>query len=294
MGRGLEVDVGSRLALVMADADSLCADFDRLGADSAGVRASKRPERSPYDLPLPSKLIQVVTEKEIGDRELLIVGDVHGCYHELKELMDTNAINKDNTCVLFVGDLLNKGSYSIEVVQYIMDNGWYSVRGNHDEICMHEHAQAQSIEPRPKFQWVTQLQKEEVDWLYELPYALHVPTRQILVVHAGLLPGTPLEKQSLDAFLHMRCVEQKGDKLEWNRKFSEDMKLWAEVWSGPDHVYYGHDAKRLFIEFPFATGLDSGCVYGLNLTAIYPLTRKVLTVKAHQNYTKKELVVKSS
>ena len=245
------------------------------------------PERSPYDLPLPDELVHVLTEDDIGGRELLIVGDVHGCYDELKELIDMNDINKESTCVIFVGDLMNKGPYSLKVVQYIMENGWFSVRGNHDEESMQEHALAHEKRPSDKFQWVTQLQKKELDWLSKLPYALHIPTRQIIVVHAGLLPGIPLEKQMPDYFLHIRCVKQEGEMFAWTKMFDENHKLWAEVWSGPEHVYYGHDARRLFREFPFATALDSACVYGLNLTAIYPSSRKVLRVNAQKNYTSK-------
>lgn len=243
------------------------------------------PEKSPYNLPLPSELVHIITEDDIGGREVLVVGDVHGCYDELKEMMDTNDINKENTCVIFVGDLTNKGPHSLKVIQYIMENGWYSVRGNHDEISMHEHALAQEKTPSLKFQWVTQLQKKELDWLSELPYALRIPTRQIIVVHSGMLPGIPLEKQMPDVFIHIRCVKQEGETFAWTKKFCEDLTLWAEVWSGPEHVYYGHDARRLFKEFPFATGLDSACVYGLKLTAIYPSSRKVLRIQAHCNYT---------
>lgn len=245
--------------------------------------------RSPYDLPLPSQQIQVLSEGDIRGRDLLIVGDVHGCYDELKDLLDTNHITKENTCVVFVGDLVNKGPKSLEVVEYVIENGWYSVRGNHDEISLQEQSKE---ETQPKFQWTTRLTKKSLDWLHELPYIIHIPSRNIVIVHAGLLPDVSIEDQVPDVCLHMRCVRRNGS-WEWIKKFDDkEYKLWGEAWPGPEHVYFGHDARRFFQEHKYATGLDTACVYGMELTGIYPLGRQVIKVKSRQECEKKEVYEK--
>lgn len=256
----------------------------------------KDPNRSPYGLPLPTRIVQVLTEEAINGRKLLIMGDVHGCYDELAELLANEGVNKENTCVVFVGDLVNKGPKSTEVVEFVMSNGWYSVRGNHDEVCLRELmlASRSGEDPIEKYKWVTGLKKESAEWLQDLPYAIKIPSRNIVVVHAGLLPGTSLEEQETDFFLHMRCIKRAETGWVWTRDFNDtEYKLWGSEWTGPEHVYFGHDARRLLQQHEHATGLDTGCVYGKQLTGVYPgphgARGEFIMLRSHRNYGNKDI-----
>ena len=67
--------------------------------------------------------------------QIYIISDVHGCYKTLKALINQFP-NKENSKIVFVGDLIDRGSSSSDVVKFIMDNNYDCVKGNHEEIFL--------------------------------------------------------------------------------------------------------------------------------------------------------------
>jgi hypothetical protein len=65
--------------------------------------------------PLPPVIHQVVKQQQLGSGRLLVVGDVHGCFDELQQLLQTVDYKQGSDNLVFVGDLVNKGPKSAEV-----------------------------------------------------------------------------------------------------------------------------------------------------------------------------------
>ena len=67
--------------------------------------------------------------------QIYIISDVHGCFKSLKALINQFP-NKENSKIVFVGDLIDRGPSSCEVVKFIMDNNYDCVLGNHEEMFL--------------------------------------------------------------------------------------------------------------------------------------------------------------
>lgn len=208
-------------------------------------------------------------------RRVLVVGDVHGCLAELGDLLKTAGYTAEDQLIL-AGDLVAKGPESAGVVALARELGALAVLGNHDAHLLavrngrrsgHAHrAVASSLTPD--------------DWRYleRLPLLIDVPEANTLVVHAGLLPGVSLESQDRDLLLTLRSFDADGRPS----KRSHGGTPWAARWPGPRFVVFGHDAIRGLQRHPFALGLDTGCVYGGRLSAVWLNDRRIVQVPARR------------
>lgn len=244
-------------------------------------------------------------------RGILVIGDVHGCLEELLELhekaKEANA-GRDFDHLILVGDLCNKGPQSAEVIRFVRQTErWWTVRGNHDDGALAAllgdvHRRGQS-----KYQWIfandnqqAVLTDDDVEWLVELPYTLRIPGNYLgdqvdtVIVHAGLVPGLELEKQTIKSMVTLREVEECDSEDGSVPSYAPVSKgstvspiPWARVWTGPYRVVFGHDARRGLQLYPggWAVGLDTGVVYGKKLTGMILPERKIVQVAAKRMYS---------
>jgi len=118
------------------------------------------------------------------------IGDVQGCFTQLNQLIDR--INFDPTAdrLWFVGDMVNRGPKSLEVLRYIKQLGPAAqiVLGNHDLFLLAVAEDIVTLRSKDTIQDVLAAEDraELADWLRRQP--LHYRERSFFMVHAGLLP----------------------------------------------------------------------------------------------------------
>jgi hypothetical protein len=199
-------------------------------------------------------------------RRTLFVGDVHSCADELADLVERAALVSGDR-VFFTGDLLSRGPKPHEVMKLYRELGGRAPVGNHEQRLLDaRHARARG-EKGPKLSHshlaiVNELDDEDWKLLEQMPLLVEVPEHAIVLAHAGVDPSLPLSEQDAWVVTHIRSIDAAGKPSEkWGT-------LWAESYEGPPHIVFGHNAKKTPQLHPFATGLDTGCVYGGRLTAM--------------------------
>ena len=99
---------------------------------------------------------------------------------------------------IFVGDMINKGPKNMETMAFIrsLSNASF-VRGNHEDATLHSYFQRKrDASFKPHMQWTDQLTQSDAQWLVDLPFTLTLPNQgHAIIVHAGLVPGVPLNEQ---------------------------------------------------------------------------------------------------
>jgi diadenosine tetraphosphatase ApaH/serine/threonine PP2A family protein phosphatase len=208
----------------------------------------------------------------------IVVGDIHGCYDELMDLLNELDFAKSDR-IVSVGDLITKGPKNREVLELFMsDSRFTTVIGNHD-LALRRHWNGEEVELKPAQKEAHKELKEDKDrflpFLNSLPFMIDLGRH--LVVHAGVRPNVELQSQTTEDLTQIRTL---GEDRE-----SKDGTPWYEVYDGNKVVLFGHWPASEPRRGRMALGLDTGCVYGHHLTAFTVETGELTSVPAREAYS---------
>src|SRR5690625_3481265 len=237
-----------------------------------------------------------------------IIGDIHNCADELYKLLaklgydphGSPLSSPDDRTLVFVGDLVDRGPNGPGVLQLalrlIEAKRAIWVKGNHDDKFIRYllgnpvklihglEATAQQLGALPP---------EDAAWIRERVLALHrtgqiypyivLDAGRLVVSHAGIREDmigrlTP----AIEAFCKYGDVDQKA--LKAGQLIRRD---WAQEYDGDAWVVYGHtvvDAPRIVNK---TVNIDTGCVFGGQLTAYRYPEHTTLSMQANKVYAKR-------
>ena len=207
----------------------------------------------------------------------IVVGDIHGCYDELVDLLETCGFSEADR-VVAVGDLITKGPKNREVLHLFMTDPRFStVIGNHD-LALRRKWSGEKVQLKSAQKTTHKELKPEkeiyANFFNRLPFTIDLGTH--LVVHAGLRPNVELYSQTTCDMTVLRTLGKNAE--------SQHGTPWYDVYDGEKIVLFGHWPAPEPRRGRKAIGLDTGCVYGYNLTAYIIEEDEFVTVKAKRAY----------
>lgn len=267
------------------------------------------------------------------------IGDLQGCYDELDALLKQLDFNHGRDTLWLVGDLVNRGPKSLQVIDFVMKNesSVQVVLGNHDLHLLAilygcgKLKKNDTLEPIIQHKKVNKIR----DWLRHQP--LMRQNESCVLTHAGLLPQWSIEEaQALanevaeellckkrvklyfknmygntpdrwtnklkrmnrlrfitNVFTRMRVLHEDG-RLDFDYKgtrenIPKDLHAWFcdEARQNLDKtIVFGHWSALGFVQEHNVIALDTGALWGGELTAVNLDTRERFSQASFQSTTK--------
>lgn len=194
---------------------------------------------------------------------IYIVGDVHGCFHTLQNLL--MQLPKDAE-VIFVGDLCDKGNFSKEVIDFVIQKGYACVKGNHEHLMQKYMIDAVFYDKHSpwssdkRYGGLVTLESyaddpacmiEHLKWVENLP--MYIEVGAYFITHGFALP-----------FYDHRDNPSYYDDYLLNR-YEEGLKV--EDFQDVINIF-GHCVFDEVVSGKNFYGIDTGCSYGNKLTAL--------------------------
>ncbi|MEO3402980.1 polynucleotide kinase-phosphatase [Mucilaginibacter sp. CAU 1740] len=236
-------------------------------------------------------------KQEIGPLD--IIGDVHGCYDELAELLTKLGYQNNTTTwahpegrkAVFVGDLVDRGPKTPEVLKLVMGmtttGNAYCVPGNHD-IKLVRWLNGKNVQVKHGLQeTIDQLSLETPEFRDEVKKFLDglvshyvFDGGKLVVSHAGLKEH--MHGRGSGAVREFCLYGETTGEID---EFGLPVRLnWASEYTGKAMVVYGHTPVPEAQWLNNTIDIDTGCVFGGSLTALRYPERELMSVKAAEVY----------
>ncbi len=224
-----------------------------------------------------------------------IIGDVHGCYDELLDLLAAlgyrDGVRPEGRKAVFLGDLVDRGPRTPAVLALVMDmvgsGAALCVPGNHDVRLVRKLRGNEVKATHGLAETLVQLERESPEFreralafLDGLVSHYVLAGGDLVVAHAGL-------KEELQGRASgvVREFALYGDTTGETDEYGLPVRYpWAEEYRGRATVVYGHTPVPEAEWLNRTINIDTGCVFGGSLTALRYPERELVSVPARRVY----------
>lgn len=191
---------------------------------------------------------------------IIAIGDIHGCYYTLMNILEKIEYDKNKDTIIFLGDYIDRGKHSYEVVSYLISlqkevgkDKCICLLGNHEDMALSD-----------EYNWIRNGGKHTKKSYYKnsKPWSCHFwwfrtlpvyyETDNFIFCHAGLT--------------YPRVEDNTREELLWGRD-------WITRNGVPNSktVVFGHTPLNIFSHYTTMNEsicIDAGCVFGGRLCAM--------------------------
>jgi serine/threonine protein phosphatase 1 len=220
---------------------------------------------------------------------IYIIGDVHGCYKTLLALVEKLP---KNAKICFVGDLIDRGKNSRDIIEFVKSNKYDCVYGNHEYFMVESH-------PYINIDNENKTLKRWIEKGGGLATIQNYSNRADMLDHVNYLKSVPIYKEYKDYKTNdgrYLVVSHSAIGKAWelrNSKNEDDAKqlLNHALWSRNKHSdnkdifnVYGHTILEEVYINEYNANIDLGCyttnkVPNPRLCALEFPTMKIITQK---------------
>ncbi len=212
-----------------------------------------------------------------GQKDIIIIGDIHGCINTLQKLYLKLKIN--NLPFYCVGDLVDRGKYSKSVIEFCIQNNIMPVIGNHDywmiesiDNLQNKYSVNQWLVPFGyntinSYLDISKYSKSDLSIMF-LEFIKEIK----ILKHYDFIKSLPFKIEVNNIILtHSGIAEYATEQEDYLCNYEPCIKFGNKI------QIYGHDHKQ---EVEYKKGwyanIDTSCVYGNKLTAVIVDSEKAL------------------
>jgi RNA ligase len=230
-----------------------------------------------------SKFVEVLDLSEkLKNLRKIVIGDLHGCYDSLMELLAKVNWNPEKDAVILLGDIVDRGPKIKECLEFARNTkNVYTLVGNHDHKVW-RYLKGNKVNLSSLKATIEQcgdyLDDSLKEWLESLPFIIKFGPNHF-GVHAGIFPHRTIYEQLEHSVLYSRTFNAKTNSIS-----DTTAPLWWNTENvGGEQIFFGHIVSPDWRAGKHVA-LDGGCVFGEELRAWLSDTNEVISVKSNFAY----------